>query len=83
MAATYLYSLPDRKSRPPPLRIAAYEKPAIDPAFTPRTSIEPSRMMLDPRDALRPGAVGLSTSRPTSPMPQQTRTPSARGKRED
>ncbi|KAL2759341.1 hypothetical protein ACRALDRAFT_2097096 [Sodiomyces alcalophilus JCM 7366] len=82
MGATYLYSLPDRRSRPPPLRIAAYEKPAIDPAYTPRTSVEP-RMMLDPRDAMRPGSVALSTSRPSSPMPQQTRAPSGRFRRED
>ncbi|ROT43759.1 nucleotide-sugar transporter [Sodiomyces alkalinus F11] len=82
MGATYLYSLPDRKSRPAPLRIAAYEKPAIDPAYTPRTAIEP-RMMLDPLDAVRPGSMALSTSRPASPMPQHTRAPSARGKRED
>lgn len=78
MLATYLYSLPDRKSRPPPISIASYEKPSIDPAFTPRTA-NPNRMTLDPMDAVR-GIQGLSTSRPASPMVYHHRIPSERVK---
>lgn len=76
MGATYLYSLPDRKSRPPPISIASYEKPTIDPAFTPRTGSY--RATLDPLDAVR-GLQGLSTSRPASPMLHHHRIPSERG----
>lgn len=77
MFATYLYSRPDRKSRPPPISIAKYEKPMIDPAYTPRNSGH--RLTLDPLDAIR-GLQGLSTSRPASPMLHHHRIPSERTK---
>lgn len=64
--ATYLYSGPDRKrSRPPPINIATYEKTIIH-ENTPRFEEDRSRMMLDPRDSLK--SAGLSSSRPSSPM---------------
>jgi solute carrier family 35 (UDP-sugar transporter), member A1/2/3 len=53
--------------RPPPIRIASFEKPAIDPVYTPRNSTG---------NRLNPFEVNakLATSRPSSPM--LARTPS-------
>ncbi|UNI17992.1 UDP-galactose transporter Gms1 [Purpureocillium takamizusanense] len=69
LAATYLYSVPERSlHRPPPMRIASFEKPAIEklitPASTPRT-LDPPRLNLDPFDAK---GLGVTSSRPSSPM---------------
>ena len=78
MLATYLYSGPDRKrGRPPPIRIASYEKTTVD--STPKYTDE-KKLNLDPMDAQ---AVGLSTSRPSTPLRHHIRVPSARGKSRD
>ncbi|KAJ0374494.1 hypothetical protein COL26b_007256 [Colletotrichum chrysophilum] len=80
LAATYLYSIPDRKGRPPPITIASYEKPMVDPAYTPQITDE-GKLNLDPLESVR--NMGLSTSRPSSPMLHHHRVPSARGKNRD
>ncbi|KAK1704913.1 nucleotide-sugar transporter [Colletotrichum lupini] len=80
LAATYIYSIPDRKGRPPPITIASYEKAMVDPAYTPAVTDE-TKLNLDPLDAVR--SMGLSTSRPSSPMLHHHRAPSARGKNRD
>ncbi|KAG7127034.1 UDP-galactose transporter like protein [Verticillium longisporum] len=76
MFATYLYSSPERKMtrRPPPLRIASYQKTAVDPMYTPRLG-DDLRPPLDPLESVR--SMALSTSRPSSPM-RYPRSPSAR-----
>ncbi|KAM0275856.1 hypothetical protein ACHAQH_007328 [Verticillium albo-atrum] len=76
MFATYLYSSPERKviRRPPPLRIASYQKAAVDPMYTPRLG-DDLRPPLDPLESVR--GMALSTSRPSSPM-RYPRSPSAR-----
>ncbi|KAG7149140.1 UDP-galactose transporter like protein [Verticillium longisporum] len=76
MFATYLYSSPERKMarRPPPLRIASYQKAAVDPMYTPRLG-DDLRPTLDPLESVR--SMALSTSRPSSPM-RYPRSPSAR-----
>ncbi|KAK3332897.1 nucleotide-sugar transporter-domain-containing protein [Cercophora scortea] len=80
LAAAYLYSIPDRKrTRPPPINIVSYEKTTID--STPKY-LDPNRLNLNPMDAAG-ASIGRSTSRPSSPMPFQPRTPSARGRRFD
>ncbi|KAI6383299.1 hypothetical protein MCOR25_000219 [Pyricularia grisea] len=77
--ATYLYSGPDRKrTRPPPISIVSFEKTTIDRTPQP-TSIDEKR--LDPLDTVK--AMGLSTSRPASPLRHHNRVPSARGKNRD
>ncbi|WYZ41156.1 hypothetical protein EsH8_V_000051 [Colletotrichum jinshuiense] len=80
LASTYLYSIPDRKGRPPPISIASYEKSMVDPAYTPAVTDE-TKLNLDPLEAVR--NMGLSTSRPSSPMLHHHRVPSARGKNRD
>ncbi|TQN68254.1 UDP-galactose transporter, partial [Colletotrichum shisoi] len=50
LASTYLYSIPDRKGRPPPITIASYEKAMVDPAYTPAVTDE-AKLNLDPLDA--------------------------------
>uniref|UniRef100_L2FPY8 Udp-galactose transporter n=1 Tax=Colletotrichum fructicola (strain Nara gc5) TaxID=1213859 RepID=L2FPY8_COLFN len=52
LAATYLYSIPDRKGRPPPITIASYEKPMVDPAYTPQITDE-GKLNLDPLESVR------------------------------
>ena len=77
--STYLYSMPERKrGRPPPINIASYEKTTID--GTPSV-IDENKLSVNPMDSLK--AIGLSTSRPSSPMPKLNRIPSSRGKRLD
>lgn len=81
--ATYLYSGPERKrSRPPPINIASYEKTTIDNGYTPRYEEDRSSMqlpvVLDPLENIK--AAGLSTSRPNSPMRHHSRVGSSRGK---
>lgn len=70
--STYLYSATDRIAhRPPPIKIASFEKPMIESVFTPGATTPRSgelrKMTLDPMDA-RGRGLGLSTSRPNSPM---------------
>ena len=66
--ATYLYSGADsRRSRPPPINIANYEKTVTDNGFTPCIEEDREHMFLDPLTPLR--TEGSSTSRPTSPVP--------------
>ncbi|KAM3453368.1 hypothetical protein MY3296_003776 [Beauveria thailandica] len=68
LAAVWLYSAPERgRSRPAPLRIASFEKPAIERTLTPGSTpriVDPRRLNMDPFDAK-----GLSSSRPSSPAP--------------
>ncbi|EOO03364.1 putative udp-galactose transporter protein [Phaeoacremonium minimum UCRPA7] len=78
LLSTWLYSGPDRKrGRPPPINIVSYEKTVI--ASTPRIT-EESKLNLDPMDAQ---SIGLSTSRPATPLRSHSRAPSARGKSRD
>jgi UDP-sugar transporter A1/2/3 len=78
LLATYLYTGPERKrGRPPPITIVSFEKATVD--STPRT-VDETKLNTDPLlDSVR--AMGLSTSRPSSPMPGQARSQSARGKK--
>jgi len=79
MLSTYLYSGPDRKrGRPPPINIINYEKTTID--ATPKY-VDETKLNLDPLDSIK--AVGLSTSRPSSPGFSHARASSARGKHRD
>ena len=74
LLSTYLYNGPDRKrGRPPPINIVSYEKAAID--GTP-TIVDEGRLGIEP-------LVGITTSRPSSPMLHHSRASSARGKRFD
>ncbi|KAK1771946.1 UDP-galactose transporter [Phialemonium atrogriseum] len=79
--AAYLYSEPERKrGRPPPINIVSYEKTTID--STPR-AVHEGKLNLDPAESLKSLGLGLSTSRPTSPLRHHPRSPSARGKKFD
>ncbi|KAK3381088.1 nucleotide-sugar transporter-domain-containing protein [Podospora didyma] len=79
IAATYLYTLPDRKRpRPSPISIVSYEKTTID--STP-SYLDVKKTHLDPMDAAR--SIASSSSRPNSPLLYHPRTPSSRGKRFD
>lgn len=79
IGATYLYSGPERKrGRPPPINIVNYERTTID--STPRT-LDETKLATDPLDSVK--AIGLSTSRPSSPMRHHHRVPSARTKNRD
>ncbi|KAK4243800.1 nucleotide-sugar transporter-domain-containing protein [Corynascus novoguineensis] len=89
LAATYAYSLPERKrTRPPPITIASYEKTTIE--GTPRY-VDQDRLSVNPLDSALArgsaggggGSLGISSSRPASPMMFHERAPSARGKRGD
>ncbi|CAN8097945.1 unnamed protein product [Discula destructiva] len=76
--ATWLYSGPDRKrSRPAPIHIVNFEKTVV--GKTPRTS-SPNYPagLLNPLDS---AGLGLSTSRPSTPLRHHSRVGSARGKR--
>ncbi|KAI1812419.1 UDP-galactose transporter [Poronia punctata] len=76
--ATFLYAGPDRKrGRPLPITIVSYEKTFIDPIATPQSSDK-----LEVPGGLGSARLGLSTSRPSSPLHHQ-RAPSARGKRDE
>ncbi|KAI0400253.1 UDP-galactose transporter [Xylaria palmicola] len=78
--ATYLYTGPDRKrGRPPPINIVSYEKTTIDPLNTPR-SIDRLEV---PNQLDGVKSLGLSTSRPASPLRHHTRGSSARDKTRD
>ncbi|KAI3333454.1 nucleotide-sugar transporter-domain-containing protein [Ustulina deusta] len=78
--ATYLYTGPDRKrGRPPPINIAIYEKTTIDPMNTPRSTDRLS--VPNPFDSAK--SLGLSTSRPSSPLRHHIRGASARDKGRD
>lgn len=85
LGATYLYSGPDRKrGRPPPISIVNYEKTTVD--NTPKY-VDEAKLNVDPMDSARGRnfgvGLGISTSRPSSPMVQHIRAPSARGKKFD
>ncbi|KAL1867884.1 UDP-galactose transporter Gms1 [Diaporthe australafricana] len=78
--STWLYSGPDRKrGRPPPISIVSYEKTVI--ASTPRLQSPEDTKLLNPMDSA--SSLGLSTSRPSTPMRHHARVPSARGKARD
>ncbi|KAL2158826.1 hypothetical protein VTH06DRAFT_4018 [Thermothelomyces fergusii] len=82
LGAAYTYSLPERKrARPPPITIASYEKTTIE--GTPRY-VDQTRLTVNPLDSAAGGdgaSIGLSSSRPASPLLFHERAPSARGKR--
>lgn len=81
LISTFLYSGPDRKrGRPPPLNIVTYEKTTIDPMNTPRYP-DNKLTVPDPLESVK--AMGLSTSRPSSPLRHHVRVPSAREKNRD
>ncbi|KAF2999108.1 hypothetical protein E8E14_001939 [Neopestalotiopsis sp. 37M] len=81
LTSTYLYSGPDRKrGRPPPINIATYEKTTIDPMNTPRPSGD---RLTVPNPMESAGSLGLSTSRPSSPLRHHVRQPSPRDKNRD
>ncbi|RFU28853.1 hypothetical protein B7463_g7496, partial [Scytalidium lignicola] len=74
--ATYLYSGPDRKrSRPPPINIASYEKTTIDNGYTPRLDVPKPQDHLVPEPLESLKSAGLSTSRPSSPLRHHSRGP--------
>ena len=75
VVSTFLYTGADRKrSRPPPIRIASFEKATVDPLHTPRNS---DRLAVtNPMENMK--GMGLSTSRPSSPLRHHHRTPSGR-----
>ncbi|KAI1278331.1 nucleotide-sugar transporter-domain-containing protein [Xylaria sp. FL0933] len=78
--ATYLYTGPDRKrGRPPPINIANYEKTTIESLNTPQSV---DRLAVpNPLDSVK--SLGLSTSRPSSPLRHHSRGASAREKGRD
>ncbi|KAM5370926.1 hypothetical protein ACJZ2D_008239 [Fusarium nematophilum] len=64
LLSTWIYNGSDRViRRPPPIKIHNFEKPAIEPYLTPR-NMAANRLSLNPFD----GPIGLTTSRPSSPM---------------
>ncbi|TGJ85042.1 hypothetical protein E0Z10_g3749 [Xylaria hypoxylon] len=75
--ATYLYAGPDRKrGRPPPISVVSYEKTTIDPMNTPKST---GRLAVpNPFDGAK--SLGISTSRPSSPLRHHSRGPSGRDK---
>ncbi|KAH8776574.1 UDP-galactose transporter [Diaporthe sp. PMI_573] len=78
--STWLYSGPDRKrGRPPPISIVGYEKTVI--ASTPRLQSPEDTKLLNPMDSA--SSLGLSTSRPSTPLRHHARVHSARGKARD
>ncbi|KAI2618542.1 nucleotide-sugar transporter [Hypomontagnella submonticulosa] len=81
LVSTFLYTGPDRKrGRPPPINIVNYEKTTIDPMMTPRYT-DDKLSVPDPLENIK--AMGLSTSRPSSPLRHHNRVPSSRGKNRD
>ncbi|KAI0382287.1 nucleotide-sugar transporter [Hypomontagnella monticulosa] len=81
LVSTFLYTGPDRKrGRPPPINIVNYEKTTIDPMNTPRYT-DDKLSVPDPLENIK--AMGLSTSRPASPLRHHNRVPSSRGKNRD
>lgn len=78
LGSTFLYSGTEGQTRrPPPVRIASFEKAAVIPIS--RTNSH-TNMYLDPMDSMR---TGLSTSRPSSPLRTHSRASSARGRSRD
>ncbi|KAI1118186.1 UDP-galactose transporter [Nemania sp. NC0429] len=78
--ATYLYTSPDRKrGRPPPISIVSLEKATIDRASTPRST---ARLEV-PGQGDSTKSLGLTSSRPASPLLHHIRVPSARDKSRD
>ncbi|KAF4980484.1 hypothetical protein FDECE_17871 [Fusarium decemcellulare] len=64
LLSTWIYNASDRVvRRPPPIQIHSFEKPAIEPYLTPR-NMAANRLSVNPFD----GPIGLTTSRPSSPM---------------
>ncbi|KAL2692359.1 hypothetical protein Neosp_002765 [[Neocosmospora] mangrovei] len=72
LLSTWIYNASDRViRRPPPIQIHSFEKAAIEPYQTPR-NMAANRLSVNPLDY--EGPLGLTTSRPSSPM--LPRTPS-------
>ncbi|KAI1763873.1 nucleotide-sugar transporter [Hypoxylon sp. FL1150] len=81
LVSTFLYTGPDRKrGRPPPISIVSFEKTTIDPMNTPRYA-DDKLSVPNPLENMK--AMGLSTSRPASPLRHHSRVPSSRGKDRD
>ncbi|CAM1505762.1 Fc.00g113990.m01.CDS01 [Cosmosporella sp. VM-42] len=65
LLSTYLYSMTERTvHRPPPIKIASFEKPMIERVYTPRNTAG-NRATLNPFDL---DVALTATSRPSSPM---------------
>ncbi|KAH8666873.1 nucleotide-sugar transporter [Xylariales sp. PMI_506] len=81
LTATFLYTGPDRKrGRPPPINIVTYEKTTIDPMNTPRYVDD---RLAVPNALENTKTLGLSTSRPSSPLRHHIRQPSGRDRSRD
>ncbi|KAM0420782.1 hypothetical protein ACHAPT_011443 [Fusarium lateritium] len=66
LLSTWIYNASDRViRRPPPIQIHSFEKAAIEPYQTPR-NMAANRLSVNPLDF--EGPLGLTTSRPSSPM---------------
>ncbi|KAI0203645.1 UDP-galactose transporter [Astrocystis sublimbata] len=76
--ATYLYTDRSKRARPPPINIVSFEKATIDPMNTPRND----RLEV-PNQFDNAKSLGLSTSRPSSPLRYHSRSPLAREKARD
>lgn len=80
VVSTFLYTGDRKRNRPPPIHIASYQKTTIDPVYTPKYNDE-KLAVPSPIDVIK--AMGLSTSRPASPLRHHSRSPSARDKNHD
>ncbi|KXJ88453.1 nucleotide-sugar transporter [Microdochium bolleyi] len=80
LASTFMYTGGSRRSRPPPIRIASYQKTTIDPAMTPERTND-KLAVPTPQDVMK--SMGMSTSRPSSPLRHHSRTPMQRDKNYD
>lgn len=81
LGSIFLYTGPDRKrGRPPPINIVSFEKTTIDPMNTPRYA-DNKLSVPDPLENIK--GMGLSTSRPSSPLRYHNRVPSSQGKNRD
>jgi UDP-sugar transporter A1/2/3 len=82
LISTFLYTGPERKrGRPPPINIVGYEKTTIDPLHTPKYDTDNMLSVPNPMGSVK--SLGLSTSRPSSPLRHHVRQPSAREKDRD
>ncbi|KAF4444793.1 putative UDP-galactose transporter [Fusarium austroafricanum] len=78
LLSTWIYNGSDRAiRRPPPIQIHSFEKPTIEPSQTPRNL--PSRLTVNPIES----PMGLTTSRPSTPLLPRTPSRSNFNKRDD
>jgi len=71
VASTFMYTGERRRNRPPPIRIASYQKTTIDPATTPQRTND---RLTVPTPLAVMKSMGLSTSRPSSPLRHHSRS---------